>query len=167
MQMWGSGNIVDPEQSGCVFANEQRHVDANHVPVFADYWTTEIGCCDDYAYMLMALLRLDGIQARAAVAGGHVVVEAKLDGKPWVLDGNTGVAYSASWDQINRASGPIDLIMLSPFSADPTRRDIYRANYWTDQARIIITTLRGGYRTTMRDSLPPQYYGDSSLRIGS
>lgn len=103
-------------------------------PSFKTYWESPIGCCSDYTLFLNALLSRAGIENRVIelqeqpVGIGHSFNEAKIDGRWWVLDANTGMAINQSWPAslVLSNSTPTDIYLFQHPGLNPANKSLYR-----------------------------------------
>lgn len=156
-RLWAPGNRMHPERAGCVRDNEDigfKFVGQEQT-THATYLGSRIACCDDYAHMLHWLLRRAGLDSRVIVAGGHVFVEARLDGQSRVLDAMANVVVNASWDEIN--TGRKAALLMLPHAATRNGSIGFRPQFAADRWRLIAGIFGGGLAWRERLELPPEF----------
>ncbi|MFA6303064.1 MAG: hypothetical protein WC627_08030 [Legionella sp.] len=104
--MWAYGNKIDTLTAGCVQSNE----DTKHIPISAvkmkdiqTFIKTNIGCCNDSAYLMRLLLTRAKIKNRLVLVPGHVFNEAFINNKWMAFDATTNLWWHSSWKQIQAA----------------------------------------------------------------
>ncbi len=85
------------------------------------------GDCSERAAVLQWLLQRNQIPSRFVGLGGHVVLEAKADGKLWTLDPDYGLVFPVGVQTLSEsASIPLQMSLLKA-GVDPQRASNYEA----------------------------------------
>ncbi len=104
--LWGFGNSVHHDRTGCVDMNEQTGFRLDVPDNVRAYLQSEIGCCSDSAYLLKLLLDRAGIPSRRVIiAHGHVMNEAHFTDGWMTLDATTNMAFVGDWTSIQKRRG--------------------------------------------------------------
>ena len=99
--LWAYGNEFALDRAGCVSNNELTNFAIDEKWSSPDFYlNSPIGCCTDYAHMLKFLLDSAGIENKMVEIPGHIFNEARVDGKPLILDATVGYAIPYTWQQI-------------------------------------------------------------------
>jgi hypothetical protein len=154
-QLWAPGNLHRRDREGCVRSNEDgqwRFVSDADIDV-TTYLKSRIGCCDDYAHMLVWLLQQEGIRSRLVVAGGHIFVEAWLRGAWRMVDANTNAYADHAFAQFSRPDGQLR-VMLANHPATVAGHPLYRPHWTLDRWRLLSTLMEGGFTAQLRESPP-------------
>lgn len=153
-QLWAPGNLHRQDREGCVRSNEDGHwrfVTDAQVSV-TTYLQSRIGCCDDYAHMLVWLLHQDGLPARLVVAGGHIFAEFASRGKWHLLDAQTNSFADESFHHIN--TGGQAKLFVATHAATMAEHPMYRPRFTLDRWRLLTTLTEGGHDALIRDRPP-------------
>ena len=141
--LWAFGEKEDINQpGGCVTSNTitgllSKPPEERNSPQeinFKTYWRSPIGCCTDYTVFLYGLLENAGIENRIVhlvegrIGMGHSLNEAKLGGKWWVLDANTGIAFNKSWETLLKTpkSEMVDIYLFPHPGLNPANENLFR-----------------------------------------
>jgi hypothetical protein len=96
--LWAFGNEKQPDEPGCITVNE-RNGWRYQAPTLEVVKQASVGCCTDFAYALSLALAGNGFENRYVILPGHILNEAKIDGRWRVLDANTNIYVNASWNE--------------------------------------------------------------------
>lgn len=116
-QAWAYGNLTKPNESGCVFNNENDRSGLAD-KIFIDYLSSKIGCCTDYAYFLKTFLDHFKIENKLVLIKGHIFNEVKINGSSYVLDANINTLYTLSWKDIVESDLPFDVVSFPHVGTD-------------------------------------------------
>ncbi len=156
--LWGYGNRISPQNTGCVLSNENTNfelIPEEEITV-RTYIESDVGCCTDYAYMLHFLLGQAHFEARLVELPGHVLNEAKVNGRWMALDANINVFYRQSWRETVGGSGKdIGVVMFPLLSLNPNAKQNYRPLSGAFR-QFMLGRLAMGYRApfSYSESLP-------------
>jgi len=105
--MWGYGNPPpdDYADPGCATINRATGDRRLPAPTVRTYLETEVGCCEDSAFLLGVLLDGAGIRSRRVFVLDHAFNEAELDGCWVVLDPTLDLWFHSSWEEIQNRVG--------------------------------------------------------------
>ncbi|PJD97386.1 MAG: hypothetical protein CK426_08065 [Legionella sp.] len=139
--MWGYGNKIAINKSGCVENNEDTLFQTIIVEplIIKHYLKTKIGCCIDSARFLSFLLERAQIKNRLVLNPGHIFNEAFIDGKWMAFDATVNFWWHTSWEKIqNEPLGtPID-VTIFPHKNLITNDDFYREKIGAFQLSLLL-----------------------------
>lgn len=96
------------------------------------------GDCSERAAILQWLLHRNGISSRFVGLGGHVVLEAKADGKLWTLDPDYGLVFPIGVQPLSEsASTPLQICLIQA-GVDPQRTRNYEAILTSTQDNVYL-----------------------------
>lgn len=150
--LWASGNAQHADKPGCIPTNEDNGWHLQR-PTLEVVKRTAIGCCTDYAQVLSLLLAGNGFENRYAIIPGHVVNEAKIDGRWRVLDANTNVFANVGWNEAARRQQGV-AVHYFPHPGTMNGK-LYRANLENFQDYLVNLLLRGTPTAKLRDGRMP------------
>jgi len=129
---------------GCSYWNERIGGRLSYQQSQRQLLRAGIGCCDDYAYVLKAMLDLDGIESRLMTGSGHMWVEIVVDGQKFSADANTGLITASGWDELATANRIV--VWRAPLSgAMPSSGERYRPMLATFSNYILDRISDGGF----------------------
>jgi hypothetical protein len=100
--MWGYGNINNPDIPACVLINENtnfKELDTNTISI-KTYINSDIGCCNDFAYILKIILDREEIKNNIVAIPGHFFNEVTINNKTYTLDANVNILFHSSYEDI-------------------------------------------------------------------
>lgn len=128
-RLWGFGNIKNTNIAGCVFDNETHFPMRSSSPSkrYVTYLKSDIGCCNDYAYMLRFFLNKAKLKNRLVRIPSHVFNEVFIDGKWMAFDASANLWWHDSWYNIQNADEDMPVV-VTIFPNDGTLIDnpLYR-----------------------------------------
>ncbi len=160
------GNKEQMDIPGCSYWNEKIGGQLSYQQSQRQLLRAGIGCCDDYAYVLKAMLDLDGVESQLMTGSGHMWVEIFVDGRKFSADANTGLITALGWDELATANRIV--VWRAPLSGAMTSsEDRYRPRLATFSNYILDRISDGGFPAAAvampdfptEDGAPPQPMG--------
>lgn len=105
------GNRNNPSLPGCSQSNEIFQASRACITE-QEFLDSPIGCCQDYAFLLMKLLDKSGIPNQLIEHPGHIFNEVTLGSQSYIVDANTGIIADKSWKQITQRVSTIRIYSL-------------------------------------------------------
>lgn len=150
--LFAYGNRDHPDKPGCTHVNELLVKPVSGCMTEAAFLTSRIGCCTDYAALMKSLLDRSQIPNRMVVGNGHVFNEVTSD-PPFIVDANTGILATASWEAIQQRANftvyQLPLAWASAKSGSEFRPILARFN-----VVFLKTIATGGYKATYGSNMP-------------
>jgi hypothetical protein len=97
--MWAFGNKSNPDRPGGVQSNEDNDWGMGS-PTLHTYLKSNIGCCDNFSFLLKFLLDREGFTNRLTAIPGHSFNEVLLDGRWCILDATANIFVETSWEDL-------------------------------------------------------------------
>jgi len=147
------GNRKKPDLPGCSTTNELTGHKPTGVLSQKRFLNAIIGCCNDYAMLMGALLRREKIENRRLVGGGHTWNEFDLDGQTYLIDANVGLLTASSWADLADAK-QVSVWQIPLAGAMPTAGDRYRPSLGFFASYMLNQMAAGGYPVEIADDGP-------------
>lgn len=148
------GNRTKRDLPGCSYWSERTgHAKVTVALSQKQFLNAVIGCCDDYAIMMGALLRREKIENRRLVGGGHTWTEFDLDGQTYLIDANVGLLTASSWADLADAK-QVSVWQIPLAGAMPTAGDRYRPSLGFLASYRLNKMAAGGYPVEIANDGP-------------
>jgi hypothetical protein len=158
--MWGYGNQDEPDKPGCVLSNEDnqwRSIPEEEITI-RTYIESDIGCCEDFAYLLKYLLDREGIDNRLVSYYGHIFNEITVSDESYTLDANTNLVFHSAWAKIQE-NGKVIVTIFPLVNLIRQDNPYYRLELGRFQMSVLLLAAQRAEYPISYPELPP-YIGD-------
>lgn len=150
------GNKDAPELLGCSYHNEVLGGPVTYRQSQRQFLNSKIGCCNDYAYLMMILMDFEGIQNQMLVGAGHIWNEFVVDGQKYNVDANTGYVMASAWADLKR-DGDLLIWKFPLAGAMPSAGERYRPILGVFSLYTMSRIVDGGFPVEYWDDIPQQW----------
>jgi negative regulator of replication initiation len=148
------GNRTKRDLPGCSYWSERTgHAKVTVALSQKQFLNAIIGCCDDYAIMMGAILRREKIENRRLAGSGHTWNEFDLDGQTYLIDANVGLLTASSWADLADAK-QVSVWQIPLAGAMPTAGDRYRPSLGFFAAYMLNKMAAGGFPVNIANDGP-------------